>query len=522
MVDGVVSVAKLPSRIGRHAVLGYIADGGMAEIFLGRDGDTPIVIKRILPHLARQQNFVSMFIDEARIGSQIKHPNVVEIYELGQVGTDLFMVMEYLAGETVSGLLRRMELRKQRLDIALAAYVIAEACAGLHAAHDLRDAAGNPLGVIHRDISPSNLFVTYSGDVKLLDFGIATAVDRISRTATGHVKGKFSYMSPEQCLGIPLDARSDLWSIGVVLYELSTQRRLFKLPNELLVLKAVTTDPIPRPRKELPQYPQFMEQIVMKALQREPARRHGSAFELREELLDAMAKLGFTGDPRVELSRVMAELFPERIAEKRAMLSELRAGTARFETLPPAEVDENVELAQMAEQSMTSPPPRKARSWWLVLAAVMAVGVAGFATWWIANRDYPAPPQLTSHVTMPEPAPAPAPTDPPTAPEPAPTPSEATPGQAITNVTVTIETVPEGATIRINGKAFGTTPVEYELGPSGGEIDIAISKPGYVDIRQQLDIDHDHRLLIPLQKAKPAAKVRKKKQGAKDPFERFD
>ncbi|HEX5064372.1 MAG TPA: serine/threonine-protein kinase, partial [Kofleriaceae bacterium] len=310
MADGAVSAAaKLPPRIGRHAVLGYLADGGMAEIFLGKESDgRPVVIKRILPHLARQQNFVSMFIDEARIGSLVKHPNVVEIYELGQVGTDLFMVMEYLAGESVSGVLRRHELRGDRLDVALGAYVIAEACAGLHAAHELRDADGNPAGVIHRDISPSNLFITYGGEVKVLDFGIATAHDRLSRTATGHVKGKFSYMSPEQCLGIPMDAKSDLWSLGVVLYELTTQRRLFKRPNELLVLKAVTQDPIPRPRKEQLQYPQLLEQIVMRALQREPSRRPHSALELREQLLDAMAKLGFTGDPRTELARVMTTL----------------------------------------------------------------------------------------------------------------------------------------------------------------------------------------------------------------------
>jgi eukaryotic-like serine/threonine-protein kinase len=512
MADGVVSGAKLPPRIGRHAVLGYLADGGMAEIFLGREPDgRAVVIKRILPHLARQQNFVSMFIDEARIGSLIKHPNVVEIYELGQVGTDLFMVMEYLAGESVSGVLRRSEVRNTTLELALGAFVIAEACAGLHAAHDLRDESGTPLGVIHRDISPSNLFITYGGEVKVLDFGIATAHDRLSRTATGHVKGKFSYMSPEQCLGIPLDQQSDLWSLGVVLYELTTQRRLFKRPNELLVLKAVTEDPIPRPRRELPDYPLFLEQIVMKSLNREPTRRYRSALEMREALLDAMTKLGFTGDPRSELARVMTELFPERIAEKRALLSHLRAGTD-FDTLPAAEVDENVELAQMPEPSATTPPAHKSRTSVIVALAVLLVAVLGAAAWKLSPQPTPAraaPEPAETKVQMP--------VAPPPAPPPAPAP---------TGYVLRVETVPPGAAIEIDGIARGVTPIDYKL-DDAAVVTLKLSLAGYADVKQQLAIDHDQRVLIPLaEKPKPAVvkqPVKKPKQkDPKDPFQRFD
>jgi eukaryotic-like serine/threonine-protein kinase len=522
MADGVVSAAKLPSRIGRHAVLGYLADGGMAEIFLGRETDgRAVVIKRILPHLARQQTFVSMFIDEARIGSLIKHPNVVEIYELGQIGTDLFMVMEYLAGESVSGLLRRHELRNARLDIALGAFVIAEACAGLHAAHDLRDDAGNPLGVIHRDISPSNLFITYTGEVKLLDFGIATAHDRISRTATGQVKGKFAYMSPEQCLGIPLDQHSDLWSLGVVLYELTTQRRLFKRPNELLVLKAVTEDPIPRPRRELPDYPERLERIVMKALNREPTRRYRSALELREELLAAMHELGFTGDPRSELARVMSELFPERIVEKRALLSHLRAGTD-FETLPAAEVDENVELAQMPESSARATSPRKSRASLVVALAVLLVAAAGAAAWKLSPQPTRTQAERTATEVEREAAtavvqmPVAAPTPPPApAPEP-----------VATGYVLRIESVPAGAAIKIDGIARGVTPIDYKL-DDAANVSLSLSLAGYYDVKQQLAIDHDQRVLVPLaQKPKPAVvkqpAKKPKKKDPKDPFQRFD
>jgi eukaryotic-like serine/threonine-protein kinase len=520
MADGVVSVAKLPPRIGRHTVLGYLADGGMAEIFLGREPDgRAVVIKRILPHLARQQNFVSMFIDEARIGSLIKHPNVVEIYELGQVGTDLFMVMEYLAGESVSGLLRRNELRNTQLDVALGAYVIAEACAGLHAAHELRDDKGEPVGVIHRDVSPSNLFITYGGEVKVLDFGIATAHDRLSRTATGHVKGKFSYMSPEQCLGIPLDATSDLWSLGVVLYELTTQRRLFKRPNELLVLKAVTEDPIPRPRRELPHYPELLERIVMKALIREPTRRYASALELREELLDAMHKLGFTGDPRSELGRVMSELFPERIAEKRALISHLRAGTD-IESLPVAEVEENVELVQISESSGQSATqvPRKSKSWLVVALAVGLVCAAGVAAWKLAPQ--PTQTQADREAEQPAIVQMPVATPPPPPPVPAPPPEPAP-----TGFMLRLESVPPGAAIKINGVARGTTPIDYKLAEAG-TVTVSLSMAGYIDMKQQLMIDRDQRVLIPLaEKPKPAVvkqPAKKKKQDPKDPFQRFD
>jgi serine/threonine-protein kinase len=489
----------------------------MAEIFLGKEQDgRPVVIKRILPHLSRQQNFVSMFIDEARIGSQVKHPNVVEIYELGQVGSDLFMVMEYLAGESVSGLLRRMELRKQRVPIELGAFVIAEACAGLHAAHDLRDEAGNPLGIVHRDISPSNLFITYTGEVKVLDFGIATAADRISRTATGHVKGKFSYMSPEQCLGLQLDARSDLWSLGVVLYELTTQRRLFKRPNELLVLKGVTEDPIPRPRKELQDYPFFLEQTVMKALNREPTRRHGSALELREELLDAMQKLGFHGDPKRELARVMAEVFPERIDEKRALLSHMRAGTERFETLPAAEVDQNVELAQIAESSQTEQHASSRRSWLVLLLSVVLVGAAGIVTWKSMHREPPKPSQTTS---VAEPAVAM-----PSTPAPAAAPAAGAISPAPKAIVLRIESVPKGASIRIDGIQRGYTPIDLEL-DKATDIELSLSLDGYVEVQQSLVIDRDQRVLIPLApKPKPPATKTpvKKRQDPKNPFERFD
>src|SRR6476646_8612099 len=264
-------VAPLPDRIGRHQVVGYIATGGMAELFLGKETTgRPVVIKRILPHLPRQTSFVSMFIDEARIGSRAKHPNLVEVHELGQVGTDLFLVMEYLVGENLAGLVRRLTKRKERMSYSLSAYIISEVCGGLHFAHELKDdESGNALELVHRDVSPQNVFVTYGGDVKLLDFGVATASQRLTQTASGEVKGKYAYMSPEQCRGEPLDRRSDIFSLGTVLYELTTQRRLFTRANERQVMEALCDEPIPRPQAEVDEYPKCLEAFCTRALARD-------------------------------------------------------------------------------------------------------------------------------------------------------------------------------------------------------------------------------------------------------------
>ncbi len=515
MAEGVARAAELPAKIGRHVVVGYLADGGMAEIFLGKEPDgRPVVIKRILPHLARQSSFVAMFIDEARIGSQVHHPNVVEVHELGQVGNDLFLVMEYLAGESASGLLRRLVARGERLPLPLAAHIIAEACAGLHAAHALCDERGNPLDLVHRDVSPQNLFITYDGDVKVLDFGIATAAHRLTRTATGQVKGKFSYMSPEQCRGEYLDLRSDIFSLGVVLYELTTQRRLFKRPNELMVLKAVTEQPIPRPRRELPDYPPVLEAICMKALARDRELRHASALELRDELHRAIGMLGFRDDPRAALAQLMAELFPERIAEKRQMIGCIRAGTDHF-VLPAAEVDESVELLQVEEHSATpvptapGPAPVHRSRWPLALGALVVLAGAGGAAWYFARGD---------GIATPVAAPAP------------------------TGFAIDITSQPSGAAVYVDGEAVGTTPHHLALAAPRTLV-IKLELAGYAPVEQHLTLDHAQSVLVPMVAAPqlapapttapppppepPPAKTPPKREPKKprakpDPFQRFD
>jgi serine/threonine-protein kinase len=362
----------------------------MAEILLGRVSgpngfERPVVIKRILPHLASVPEFRQMFLDEARIVARIRDDNVVQVHELGTDGDELFLVMEYLEGESVGGLLRRLVAREEALDPWLACHIVAEAAAGLHTAHELTSDSGEPLGLVHRDVSPQNAFVTYAGRIKLLDFGIAKVADRTVRTATGQLKGKFQYMSPEQCLGKPLDRRSDIWALGVMLYELTTLSQPFKRANELLTFKAICEDPVPRPGQGRSDYPPCLEPIVIRALSRDPDLRFATAKDMRRALLSAMRELEGQGEVGDALAALMEREFGERRIAKYEMLSNATLGTD-VGIVPPAEVDEQVELPAVTEMVSsvvaTQPhaPPRSRRNILALLAVFAVLGViVGYA-----------------------------------------------------------------------------------------------------------------------------------------------
>jgi serine/threonine protein kinase len=342
-------VVKLPPKVGRYEIIGHLASGGMAEILLARltgpsGFERLVVVKRILPHFASMEAFVSMFLDEARIVARIRHSNVVQVQELGREGEDLFLVMEYLEGETAAGLLKRAIVRERPLDLALGAHMVAEACAGLHAAHELRDVDGTPQSIVHRDVSPQNLFVTYDGEVKVLDFGIAKTADRITRTESGQLKGKIEYMSPEQCRGEALDRRSDVFALGTVLCELTMGRRLFKRESQLATLKAISEEPVVPPSRVDEHYPRVLEPIVLRALERRPEDRYATAAEMRKELVAAIRQLR-PGDNDVQeaLASTMGALFEDRIREKREMILRVRNGSSVTD-VPAGEVDLSVDV----------------------------------------------------------------------------------------------------------------------------------------------------------------------------------
>src|SRR4051794_1445723 len=246
----------------------------MAEIFLARVSGLPgfhkmVVIKRILPQLATKTDFVEMFLDEARIAATLQHPNVVQMYDVGVVDGNYFIAMEYLHGEDVRSLMKSLFRQEKKLPVEHALNIVIGVASGLHYAHEKVGFDGTRLEIVHRDVTPQNIIVTYDGAVKLLDFGIAKASNRFGETRFGTLKGKVPYMSPEQCRGEPLDRRSDIFSLGIMLYELTLGRRLFKGKSDFELLKQIVEGTVPPPRELEPDYAPALEAIVMRALAKE-------------------------------------------------------------------------------------------------------------------------------------------------------------------------------------------------------------------------------------------------------------
>jgi eukaryotic-like serine/threonine-protein kinase len=270
----------------------------MAEVYLALSGELPalrslVVVKRILPHLSAQDEFIRMFLDEARIGALLDHPNIVRIIEVGRDGDGTFLAMEPVQGKPLSAVLRRAASRKSPLEQAQAAFIVGQAANGLGYAHALTDAEGDPLNVVHRDISPQNILVSFEGAVKVIDFGVASALGRLTETVPGGLKGKIEYMSPEQASGGEVDRRSDIFALGVVLWEALSGRRLFRRGTELETMRAILDQPIPRPPRAA-SVPPRLERIVMRALERDPEDRFQDAREMSLVLQQhAFASVGF-------------------------------------------------------------------------------------------------------------------------------------------------------------------------------------------------------------------------------------
>lgn len=325
--------SKIPEQLGRYRILGLLATGGMAEIYLaklfGPERFTkPVAVKRILPHLASNVSFRNMFLDEARLVAGIQHTNVVAVHELCEEQDSLYLVMEYLEGESLANVLNHQFMAKQRFDVETVAYVMAEAAAGLHAAHELTGEDGKLLGLVHRDVSPQNIFLCYDGGVKIIDFGVAKARDRASYTKTGEAKGKFAYMAPEQVNGSPIDRRTDLFALGVVLFEMLSGNRLYKTDNHAAIVRAICDDPVPNILERRRDVPEALAAIVTKALQKNPQDRYRSGADFRKDLLQFLSQhaqersqQGKSGTaPRDELSHWLEARFAQEKEKKRAMI----------------------------------------------------------------------------------------------------------------------------------------------------------------------------------------------------------
>jgi eukaryotic-like serine/threonine-protein kinase len=298
----VAEVAQLmvPVQFGRYVLVERIGRGGMAEVFRavmpGAEGfRRTFVVKRILAELSQANDFVDMFVREARIGALLNHPSIVQMYDFGNVEGNYFLAMEYLRGRDVAAVLRRLRQVGQRCPIAVAAYVAREVAECLGYAHALVGADGKPLNIVHRDVSPSNIMCLTTGGVKLLDFGIAKAIGdtAFDRTERGAFKGKLSYMAPERIRRQPFDARSDLFSLGVVLWEMLAGRRLFRGASDAETLRNVTESEVVPPSSLRPDVPAALDFVVMRALERDPDRRYPSGQAMADDLEDVLTEARF-------------------------------------------------------------------------------------------------------------------------------------------------------------------------------------------------------------------------------------
>jgi serine/threonine protein kinase len=301
-------------RFGKYLLLSRIAQGGMAELYqaklIGDEGfEKLIAIKKILPHLSEETNLVKSFIDEAKLAAFLQHPNIVQIYDFGSVNSTYYIAMEYLYGKDLKLITERYKERGLPLSIENALYIATQVCAGLDYAHKLKDLRGNPLNIIHRDIGPHNIFITYDGQVKIIDFGIAKAAIQNTKTQDGSIKGKIAYMSPEQALGEQIDHRSDIFAMGILLYELVTHKRMFEGDAFRIFAKVREADYTPAGIVNT-DLPPDLCRLIDKALAKDREQRYQSAEELLTDLEKCMYGLSISPSYR-NLSQYMKDLFGE-------------------------------------------------------------------------------------------------------------------------------------------------------------------------------------------------------------------
>jgi serine/threonine protein kinase len=439
-------------RLGKYELLQRIAVGGMAELFaartVGQHGFEKIVaLKRILASHADDEQFIRMLLAEARLAATLHHPNIAQVYDVGDVDGSYFFTMEYVFGQDLRQIVRAIQARKEWLTPDLILQIIIGTAAGLHYAHESEDGDGNPLGIVHRDVSPSNILVSFTGSVKLVDFGIARVSALQANTGLGALKGKVPYMSPEQCRGEPLDRRSDIFSLGIMLWELTMKRRLFTGDNDLVVAGKICNEDVPRPTTLIPGYPPALEAIVLKALARDRDQRYATAEELQlaleqyatdNKILLSSARLAaFMSDLFADLIKTTKASLREKIASSTGMFAvfgeeALAAASAARLRAAQSHTEGESTMADAAaiagdnadsQMSLTRPEPSRLPRRRLLLGAGIGLAAA-LALTMIFTGGEPAahaPPPTPAPTVVAAPVPPPTPTPTPT-PAPAPVP----------------------------------------------------------------------------------------------------
>ncbi|MGE0785825.1 MAG: protein kinase [Sandaracinaceae bacterium] len=336
---------KPGERIDDVEIIARLRAGGMAALYLARrEGaggfSKELAIKVIHPHLASDKSFVEMFVDEARLSARIDHPNVVRVEALKEFDGAYCLLMEFVHGCSLSQLMGTLKDRKLRFSPELAVAIAIRVADGLHAAHELVNPDGTAAGVVHRDVSPANVLIGYRGDVKLIDFGIAKASQRLHQTEAAGLKGKIAYMAPEQAFGRDVDRRCDVYALGIVLWEMMTMRRLFKADNDLRLLDMVRDPRVVPPGAIVPNIPPALDKVILEALGRDRDSRPASAREFRYRLLDALPAAAAV-DP-LQISAVVCDVMSEKIAEDREVLS-----LSSFNSLSLASAQDSVTVSRL-------------------------------------------------------------------------------------------------------------------------------------------------------------------------------
>jgi serine/threonine protein kinase len=457
----------MQAQFGRYELLKRLAGGGMGEVYLARQRGLAgfqklLVIKTLLPHLGEDEELIAMFTDEARLSAQLIHPNICQVFEFDAIDGTYYIAMEYLRGEDLRRLFRACQEQGRPLPLPLICRIVADAAAGLAFAHSLRDPAGRPCGIVHRDISPQNILVTLDGGVKIIDFGIAKAAGRAQHTRTGALKGKCSYMSPEQAAGEPVDARADIFALGIVLHELLTGRRLFKAEDDVQTLARVRECRVPPPSEIDARIDPGLDPIVLKALEREPARRYASAQELRLALEDWLVE-GRRSASSAHLAEFLKVIYADRL-EREAGEATAELPTPATRRTPTGSARGSGAGSQVRTDSASRPVGRRAATVAAaVAAAVAAVGLVAF----FAARAPAGPTAAAGVAVRPEPEETPPPR----------------------KVTVVLKTEPPGAAIAERGALLGTSPHVWSATP--GEHQLTFQLAGYRDATQDVVADRD-------------------------------
>ncbi|MBN1203303.1 MAG: serine/threonine protein kinase [Myxococcaceae bacterium] len=352
---------------GRYELLRKLAAGGMGQVYLARQKGPVgfqklLVVKRLLPHLSEDDEFITMFLDEARIAALLNHPNIAQIYDLGEVDGIYYIAMEYVHGESINDVNKRATQRKGSMPLALKCRVISDAAAGLDAAHHARSPSGRKLGLIHRDVSPQNVLVGFNGSVKLIDFGVAKAVNKVSHTSAGQIKGKHAYMSPEQAKGESLDPRSDVFGLGTVFYEILTNTRLFKRESEMATLKAVVSAKVPPPSEVVQGIPKALDAVVLKALSKHREERFATAGEMQLAIEDFLIKQQLPSTT-AHLAAFMRDIYSAELEEEFSSEPTIIAYDPRLpgRKPPPPMVDESAPTTLVPiPKSLQAEAPTKA------------------------------------------------------------------------------------------------------------------------------------------------------------------